>query len=99
VAYFRRREEPVLRTRVWFGPGAEGPPGLEHGGSVAAVLDEALGGGAWMLGRRVVVAQLIVDFRMVALGHAGSDRGGDRAPKDHLPRGPDPDTVLAEAEG
>jgi acyl-coenzyme A thioesterase PaaI-like protein len=69
IAYFRRAGEPVLRGRVWFGPGSEGPPGYAHGGAVAAVLDESLGGVAWMLGHRVVVARLTVDFRnMVALG-------------------------------
>lgn len=69
VAYFRRGHEPMLRARVWFGPAAEGPPGHAHGGSVAAVLDEALGASAWLLGHRVVVARLSVDFReMVPLG-------------------------------
>lgn len=69
VAYFRRGGEPTLLGRVWFGPGAEGPPGHAHGGSVAAVLDEALGASAWLAGHQVVVARLVVDFRaMVPLG-------------------------------
>ncbi len=69
VVYYRRGDEPVLRGRAWFGPGAEGPPGHAHGGSVAAVLDEALGAAAWMLGHRVVVARLTADFRgMIPLG-------------------------------
>jgi acyl-coenzyme A thioesterase PaaI-like protein len=63
VAYFRRGDEPVLLGKAWFGPGAEGPPGIAHGGSVASVLDEALGAAAWMAGHRVLVARLIVDFR------------------------------------
>ena len=69
VAYFRRGGEPILLARVWFGPAAEGPPGHAHGGSVAAVLDEALGASAWLMGHQVVVARLVVDFReMVPLG-------------------------------
>ncbi len=69
VAYFRRGNEPTLLGRAWFGPGAEGPPGHAHGGSVAAVLDEALGASAWLAGHQVVVARLVVDFReMVPLG-------------------------------
>jgi len=63
VAYFRKGEEPVLRAKVWFGPGTEGPPGLSHGGAVASALDESIGGVAWMLGHRVLVARLTVDFR------------------------------------
>ena len=63
VVYYRSGDEPVLRATVWFGPGTEGPPGYAHGGSVAAALDEALGATAWMLGHRVVVARLAVDFR------------------------------------
>jgi acyl-coenzyme A thioesterase PaaI-like protein len=69
VAYFRIGDEPVLRARVWFGPGTEGPPGYAHGGAVAAALDEAVGAAAWMLGHRVLVARLAVDFRnLVTLG-------------------------------
>ena len=69
VAYFRRGNETTLLARAWFGPGAEGPPGHAHGGSVAAVLDEALGASAWLAGHQVVVARLVVDFReMVPLG-------------------------------
>jgi acyl-coenzyme A thioesterase PaaI-like protein len=63
VAYYRSGDEPVLRAKVWFGPGTEGPPGRAHGGAVAAALDEAVGAAAWMLGHRVVVARLAVDFR------------------------------------
>lgn len=69
VVYYRSGDEPVLRAKVWFGPGTEGPPGYAHGGAVAAALDEALGATAWMLGHRVVVARLAVDFRKpVTLG-------------------------------
>jgi len=69
VAYFSRPRDEALYGKAWFGPGAEGPPGMAHGGSVAAVLDEALGAAAWRAGHTVVVARLTVDFRaMVPLG-------------------------------
>jgi acyl-coenzyme A thioesterase PaaI-like protein len=69
VAYFRRAADERLVGRAWFGPETEGPPGHAHGGSVASVLDEALGAAAWADGHPVVVARLEVDFRlMVPLG-------------------------------
>jgi len=68
VQYFLRRSDNNLVGEVWFGPGAEGPPGHAHGGSIAAVLDEAMGIGAWMAGHKVVAAQLVTNFRrMIAL--------------------------------
>ena len=63
VAYFRRRDDGHLVGRAWFGPRSVGPPGHAHGGSIAAVLDEAMGAAAWMAGLIVVAAQLTTDFR------------------------------------
>lgn len=63
VRYFKRSRDGALVGKIWFGPGAEGPPGHAHGGSMAAVLDEAMGAGAWMAGFPVVAAKLSVDFR------------------------------------
>lgn len=69
VRYFHRPADDVLVALVWFGPGTEGPPGHAHGGSVAAVLDEAMGAAAWHSGHPVVAAHLAVDFRgMVPVG-------------------------------
>ena len=69
VAYFRRQADGVLFARAWFGRGAEGPPGYAHGGSVAAVLDEAMGAAAWAAGLPSIAARIEVDFRtMVPLG-------------------------------
>jgi acyl-coenzyme A thioesterase PaaI-like protein len=69
VRYFKRKEDGALVGKVWFGPGAEGPPGHAHGGSMAAVLDEALGAAAWMAGHPVVAAKLTTVFRrMLPLG-------------------------------
>lgn len=63
VCYYRRDRDGALVGKIWFGPGAEGPPGHAHGGSMAAVLDEAMGAGAWLAGHAVVAAKLTIDFR------------------------------------
>jgi acyl-coenzyme A thioesterase PaaI-like protein len=69
VSYFRGPDPAKLVGRAWFGPETEGPPGHAHGGSVAAVMDEALGAVAYTHGYPVVVARLTVDFRsMVPVG-------------------------------
>src|SRR5258708_1464459 len=69
VAYFRRAGDRRLVGRAWFGPGSAGPPGHAHGGSMAAVLDEAMGAAAWMAGHKVVAVQLDTSFRrMLPLG-------------------------------
>jgi acyl-coenzyme A thioesterase PaaI-like protein len=63
VRYYRRESDGAMVGKVWFGPGAEGPPGCAHGGSMAAVLDEAMGGAAWISGNIVLAARLTVEFR------------------------------------
>ena len=69
VRYFRRISDGRLVGRAWFGPGALGPPGHAHGGSIAAVLDEAMGAAAWMAGRHVVAVKLETNFqRLLPLG-------------------------------
>lgn len=68
VRYYR---DPVgrLRARVWFGPGTQGPPGHAHGGSIAAILDEAMGGATWMAGHPTVALELTSRFRrLIPLG-------------------------------
>ena len=60
--YYRRADRSLV-ARIWFGPETEGPPGHAHGGSMAAVLDEVLGLGAWAAGHAIVVANLNVNFR------------------------------------
>lgn len=63
VAYFLREADNALCAMAWFGRAAEGPPGHAHGGSIAAVLDEAMGIAAWIAGHPVVAASLTVQFR------------------------------------
>ena len=62
IRYYRDAEKH-LHARIWFGPETEGPPGHAHGGSVAAVMDEALGLAAWAAGYAIVVGNLNVSFR------------------------------------
>ena len=71
VRYYRERlfsgseipPFPRLLGRAWYGPDSEGPPGLAHGGSQASLLDEAMGGCAWMNQIPVVAARLTVQLR------------------------------------
>jgi acyl-coenzyme A thioesterase PaaI-like protein len=69
VAYFQRRGDGHMVGRAWFGAGTQGPPGHAHGGSTAAVLDEAMGAAAWQAGHAVVAVNLNVDLQaMLPLG-------------------------------
>jgi len=69
VRYFRDDLDRSLRAKVLFGPSTQGPPGHAHGGSMAALLDEAMGGAAWMQGHPVVAAELTTRFKkMLPLG-------------------------------
>ncbi len=70
LRYYRDADDPQrLHGKVWFGPGAEGPPRHAHGGSMAALLDEASGMAAWVAGIPVVAATLTTRFkRMLPLG-------------------------------
>lgn len=63
VTYFRRDEDGALVGKAWFGPWCEGPPGHAHGGSMASVLDDAIGKVGWLNGHRVVAARITVHFR------------------------------------
>ena len=63
VRYFHRQSDDLLLARAWFGPGCEGPPWHAHGGSSAALLDEAMGIRAWMTGKRVLAGRIQINFR------------------------------------
>lgn len=105
VRYYYRDSDRALAGKVWFGPGAQGPPGHAHGGSMAAVLDEAMGAAAMIAGHMVLAAKLTVRFRrMLPIGTVAYLEAlvdEVRGKKIHilgrlyLPEG----TVFAEAEG
>ncbi|MCB9663928.1 MAG: PaaI family thioesterase [Alphaproteobacteria bacterium] len=63
IAYYRHPESGDRVGKVWFGPGAEGPPSHAHGGAVAAVLDEAMGTNAWLRGHAVLAGTLTIRYR------------------------------------
>jgi acyl-coenzyme A thioesterase PaaI-like protein len=63
IRYFYDEDEKAVWAHVRFGFYAQGPPGHAHGGSVAAVLDEAMGLTAWQSDLSVVAAELSVRFR------------------------------------
>ena len=63
LRWYVREADRAVVGKVWWGPGAQGPPGHAHGGSMAAVLDEALGSACWVSGHPVVAADLNVTFR------------------------------------
>jgi len=65
VRYFRVGDTGMVVGKAWFGPGVEWPPGHAHGGSMAALMDEVMGGCAWMNGHPVLAARLTVNFRAV----------------------------------
>ncbi len=69
IRYYRKNDDGTLVGKVFFGPGTQGPPDHAHGGSMAALLDEAMGGAAWLAGHPVVAAQLNIKFiTMLPLG-------------------------------
>ncbi|MBW2460758.1 MAG: hypothetical protein JRH11_03865 [Deltaproteobacteria bacterium] len=68
VRYYRG-PQGGLCGKVWFGPGTQGPPGHAHGGSIASILDEAMGAATWMGGHPAVALELVSRFRnMIPLG-------------------------------
>lgn len=70
-------------VRVWFGPGAEGPPGHVHGGAMAAVLDEAMGTAALLRGKPSVAAEITCRFlAMLPLGVVATAEASASLPDD-----------------
>jgi len=69
VEFFKRTDTGGLITRVHFGAETEGPPGLAHGGSVAAAISEAMVFTAWSQGHGVLTMRLTTSFKqMVPVG-------------------------------
>lgn len=69
VKYFLRERDMRLMGKIWFGPNSMGPPGHAHGGSMAAVLDEAMGFASWIGGHAVLAAKITIEFRnMLPIG-------------------------------
>lgn len=56
-------DEGLLVAEGTLTPAMQGPPGHAHGGSLAAVMDEAMGRLLWENGHHVVAARLEFDYR------------------------------------
>lgn len=68
-AKYFQSEDKSLIGKAWFGPLAKGPPEHAHGGSQAALLDDAMGTVAWMAEIPVLAVNIQIDFKkMLPLG-------------------------------
>ena len=68
LKYFFDPDQESIVAKTWFGPAVEGPPKHAHGGSIASVLDEAMGMAALYAGHTVVAANISVNYiKMVPL--------------------------------
>jgi acyl-coenzyme A thioesterase PaaI-like protein len=63
VRYFVRESDNRFFAKIYFGSATQGPPGYAHGGSISAVLDEAMGFAAWIAGQTVVAAKLNINYK------------------------------------
>ena len=63
VRYFTTEGEREIAGFIRLGRDTQGPPGHAHGGSMASVLDEAMGFACWVHGMPVLAARIEVDFR------------------------------------
>lgn len=62
VKFYWDEEKKKVFADAKLGLRAQGPPGHAHGGSIFSILDEAMGGAAWMCGYPVVAAKISIDF-------------------------------------
>ncbi len=63
VNYYLNKETKHFYTQATFTDSAQGPPKHVHGGVIAAIFDEALGGTAWFNGYPVLTGQLNLTFK------------------------------------
>lgn len=62
--HFAWHEEPQkVLGHATMGPACQGAPGHAHGGSLFAILDEAMGAACWMSGHPVMSAHVSIDYR------------------------------------
>lgn len=104
IAYVWDDVSRILDAQCRFGSECQGAPGYAHGGSVFAVLDEALGGACWMSGLPVLTGRITIQYsRPVPLQLPCRVQGQvvDIAGRKVTARGQlfGPDGLCAEAEG
>lgn len=94
----------VLDAQCQFGRHCQGAPDYAHGGSVFAVLDEAMGGACWMSGLPVLTGRITIHYRKPAPLYASCRVEGRVVQRDGRKvtaqgRLIGPEGVCAEAEG
>ena len=62
IQYYFDEKNGHFYGRVHFAGLAQGPPGHVHGGAIASVLDEAMGGVAWLNHIHALTGQLNIKF-------------------------------------
>lgn len=62
IQYYFDQSNGHFYGRVRFSGLAQGPPGHVHGGAIGAVLDEAMGGAAWLNHIHALTGQLQIKF-------------------------------------
>jgi acyl-coenzyme A thioesterase PaaI-like protein len=65
IQFFKRIATHTLGAKIWFGPGTEGGPGLVHGGSIAAAMEEVMRYAAWVSGNAVLSVRLATNFKQM----------------------------------
>lgn len=63
AADFYVDDEGCVYGKVTLDASKEGPPGHAHGGSLATLVDEAMGASCWVQGHHVLAANLNVNYR------------------------------------
>lgn len=103
VQYFQEGDK--VRADFTFTHYHQGPPKHAHGGSLAAVLDEAMGAAVWLAGHSVVAANLELNYRKpVPLGvpvkvYAWAGEKGNRSVKAYGELRFEDGTVAVESRG
>lgn len=60
---FELQPDKTLTARYTFDILKQGPPGVAHGGAIAAVLDEAMTAAVFAAGKPALTVNLMVDYR------------------------------------
>lgn len=60
--YYFNNKNGRFYSKVYFTEKTQGPPQHVHGGAISAVLDESMGGAAWMNGYPVVTSHLSIKY-------------------------------------
>lgn len=63
ATYFEMADKSIV-ARATLREGQQGAPGHAHGGSLAAMLDEAMGWAVWRDGHRALAARLEFEYRV-----------------------------------